>query len=302
MSACPDVSDEYGNISAAIIKTARKTYPKISPILFVGINWGGMDLARISLSFSLPAYLYLTLCFAKRGLGEVGFGGAGSRIDENSKTLLCVARLSPEKDHLMLIEAAATVVAAGVDLRLVLVGDGPMRPIIEQRIKELRLNGRVEITGWLSEQKVRWHILAARAMVLPSCAEGLPVSIMEAMALGRPVISTHVAGIPELITHGQTGWLVPAGDTQQLVDAIREAMLTPIHTLRTMGAKARDHVRKRHCLQKEVSKLEAALLKHARTDGRSILTCPQTQTQTARSCTRRGIIPRVPATMENPDV
>ena len=83
-------------------------------------------------------------------------------------------------------------------------------------IARYELQNVVRITGWISSDQVREEILAARALVLPSFAEGLPVVIMEAMALRRPVISTYVAGIPELIHPGEHGWLVPAGDVEAL--------------------------------------------------------------------------------------
>ncbi len=95
---------------------------------------------------------------------------------------------------------------------MVLVGDGEMRREIEALIERCGLRNSVRITGWLSSERVREEILASRAMVLPSFAEGLPVVIMEAMALRRPVLSTYIAGIPELVRPGETGWLVPAGD------------------------------------------------------------------------------------------
>ena len=99
----------------------------------------------------------------------------------------------------------------GHDFELVIVGDGPLRGAIEQRIERFSLGTRVRITGFLSNRGVRQELLAARALVLPSFAEGLPVAIMEALALGRPVISTYIAGIPELVQPGVNGWLVPPG-------------------------------------------------------------------------------------------
>ena len=82
---------------------------------------------------------------------------------------------------------------------------------------------------------MREEIEKARALVLPSFAEGLPVVIMEAMALGRPVVSTTVAGIPELVTPGETGWLVPAGDVAALAQAISEVLSLAPEALAAMG-------------------------------------------------------------------
>src|SRR5690606_13080482 len=114
-------------------------------------------------------------------------------ITEASRTLVSVGRLSAQKGQMILLEAFARIVADGEAGRLVLAGDGELRPSIERRIDELGLRDHVEITGWINGDEVRQRLLASRGMVLPSFAEGLPVVIMEAFALGRPVISTYVA-------------------------------------------------------------------------------------------------------------
>ncbi len=95
----------------------------------------------------------------------------------------------------------------GVELELVLAGDGEMRSEIETLISHHGLRDRVRITGWISGEQVRNELLACRALVLPSFAEGLPVVIMEAMSLRRPILSTYVAGIPELVRPPESGWL-----------------------------------------------------------------------------------------------
>src|SRR6202043_2778642 len=94
----------------------------------------------------------------------------------------------------------------GEPFQLVLVGDGPLRTQIEALARDRGLTGQLRITGWKSGLEVTQEILAARALVLPSFAEGLPVVLMEALALQRPVISTYVAGIPELVIAGENGW------------------------------------------------------------------------------------------------
>jgi glycosyltransferase involved in cell wall biosynthesis len=84
----------------------------------------------------------------------------------------------------------------------------------------------------------------------------MPVVIMEALAMGRPVISTYVAGIPELVQPGKTGWLVPAGDEVALTEVMREALATPVEHLASMGAEGRDHIIKHHDTLKEAVKLK----------------------------------------------
>ena len=184
-------------------------------------------------------------------------------IDKDSRVLVCVGRLCEQKGQLLLIDAFAPVAKVQPSARLVLAGDGPMRPAIERRIEELGLQDRVDITGWLTESQVRDQLIGARALVLPSFAEGLPVVIMEAMALGRPVIATYVAGIPELLVHKRTGWLVPAGHSRALTKAMRQALTSPIETLHTMGKRGRQRVLKLHDVRREAAKLEKLFMRYA---------------------------------------
>jgi colanic acid/amylovoran biosynthesis glycosyltransferase len=100
-------------------------------------------------------------------------------------------------------------------------------------------------------------MIGARALVLPSFAEGLPVVIMEAMALRRPIISTFVAGIPELVTEGDHGWLVPAGDVEALAEAIHSCLKTTPDILEKMGCSAFDKVITSHDADNEAAKLSA---------------------------------------------
>src|SRR5207253_1637840 len=138
---------------------------------------------------------------------------------------------------------------------LVLAGDGEMRADIEALIARYQLQARLRILGWISGERVRDEILAARALVLPSFAEGLPVVIMETMALGRPVISTYVAGIPELVRGGKDGWLVPAGDMGALADAMQACLDAPVEMLARMGTSARQQAVTRHDIDSEAAKL-----------------------------------------------
>jgi len=146
------------------------------------------------------------------------------------------------------VEAVAKLAARGVALELVIAGDGEMRPQLEASIARHRLEGRVAITGWIGGEAVRDEILAARALVLPSFAEGLPVVLMEAMALRRAVISTYVAGIPELVRPGENGWLAPAGDLEALCGALEEAAACPVGTLERMGNAAFQRALARHSI------------------------------------------------------
>ncbi|MDR7092351.1 glycosyltransferase family 4 protein [Hydrogenophaga laconesensis] len=169
--------------------------------------------------------------------------------------LVCVGRLCEQKGQLLLLDAVRQLRDRGEDLHLVLAGDGEMRDELEQFISRHGLQSQVSITGWISSERVKQELQAARVMVLPSFAEGLPVVIMEAMALGRPVLTTSIAGIPELVRHGTDGWLVPAGDVGALVDMLSRALATDAATLQEMGTAARARVRERHLIDTEAAKL-----------------------------------------------
>jgi glycosyltransferase involved in cell wall biosynthesis len=172
-----------------------------------------------------------------------------------TRRLVCVGRLAEQKGQLVLIEAVARLASEGLDFELILIGDGPMRGLIEERIVRHGLKNRVRLIGWAAGDRVRDEIVASRVMVLPSFAEGLPVVLMEALALGRPCISTYVAGIPELIEPGVCGWLVPAGAVEPLVSALRAALTAPRTELEKMGRAGADRVAERHDVRAEAARL-----------------------------------------------
>jgi len=169
--------------------------------------------------------------------------------------LVCVGRLCEQKGQPVLLQAVQLLLKRGVHLELVLAGDGEMRGDIDALIHEYGLDENVRITGWISGEQVQRELQAARALVLPSFAEGLPVVIMEAMALGRPVISTFVAGIPELVQAGTNGWLVPAGDVIALADAMQACLESPTDRLDAMGLNGHRLVLQHHDVNVEAAKL-----------------------------------------------
>src|SRR5579875_575972 len=183
------------------------------------------------------------------------FAEAYSVVPADSVRLVCVGRLSEEKGQILLVKAVAALRQEGRRFELVLVGDGEHREPIERLIAERGLSGVVTITGWAAAADVRREILAARALVLPSFAEGLPIVLIEAMLLARPVLSTYVGGIPELVVDGKTGWLFPAGSEADIVRAIRACLDAPIETLRAMGAAGRERALRLHRLQDQASTL-----------------------------------------------
>ncbi len=169
--------------------------------------------------------------------------------------LVCVGRLCEQKGQLLLVHAVSRLMLSGIDVQLVLAGDGEMRGEIEALLRQSALQHCVHITGWISSEQVREQILAARALILPSFAEGLPVVIMEAMALRRPVLSTYVAGIPELVRPGEGGWLIPAGDIEALTEALKQVLAAPREELERMGVLAHARVLRDHSIDTEAARL-----------------------------------------------
>ncbi len=177
------------------------------------------------------------------GVDRAFFEGATDPPD--NATLCCVARLGPQKGLHILIEAVALVAPERPDLRVVIVGDGPLREQLEAQANALGVANNIHFAGVAGGEAVRQHLLDARAFVLQSFAEGLPVVLMEALALRRPVITTWVAGIPELVD-GEVGWLCPPGDANALANAIRAALDMPVARLAAMGDAGRARVLAAH--------------------------------------------------------
>lgn len=141
-------------------------------------------------------------------------------------TIICVARLKTVKGHRYLIEACAHLRDQGVNFRCLLVGDGETRAEIEAQIRQSNLTDHITLLGFQPRHRICELLAEADVMVLPSIVtnngakEGIPVALMEALAVGLPAISTAISGIPELIEDGKTGLLVPQYDGQALAEAI----------------------------------------------------------------------------------
>lgn len=175
---------------------------------------------------------------------------------------LCVARLSAQKGLPLLLEAVARV-AATRPVLLEIMGGGEDRAIIEAQIERLGLGDIVTLHGWAAPAAIREGLAASRALVLPSFAEGLPVVLMEAMALRVPVIATAIAGVPELVD-AQVGWLVPSGSVQALAEALDAALDAWPEELAAMGEHARKRVMERHDPERSAARMADLLRPLAR--------------------------------------
>ncbi len=170
-------------------------------------------------------------------------------------TLLCVGRLCPQKGQVDIAPAVARIRSLYPGIRVLLVGDGEDRPAVERAIVEAGVAEHVHLLGWRSNDEVRRLIVEARALLLPSRAEGLPIVLMEALALCRPVATTPVAGFTELVDEG-CGWLFPSGDVGAIADAMASVLDCPPERLAALGREGRARVVARH----DVDRLAAGLL------------------------------------------
>src|SRR5262249_48333734 len=153
------------------------------------------------------------------GVDCEAFRDEGRRAYEPGRLhLVTVARLNPMKGHRHALAAMRAALDSGADLRYTIAGEGPHRGEIEADAKRLGLDGRVDMAGTLGEEAVRDLLQRADAFVLPSVGlgEAAPVSVMEAMACGLPVVSSVIGGTPDMITSGEDGILVRQGDEQGL--------------------------------------------------------------------------------------
>ncbi len=146
------------------------------------------------------------------------------RLANSLPEILCVGRLTSAKGQHILLNAARTLKEDGVQFRLTFIGEGEDRRSLEEQVRRFQLEEEVTFTGALGQDRVMEYYRKADMFVLPSFAEGVPVVLMEAMALEIPVISTRITGIPELIEHNKTGLLVTPGSSVELADAMKSVL------------------------------------------------------------------------------
>ncbi len=156
--------------------------------------------------------------------------------DGRDVVITTIGRLSPEKGTADMLSAFRTLVAQGLPVRLVLAGDGPLRPSLEAQAQEWGIADRVTFTGLFDD--LAPIMLTTHIVAHPTLNDGRSVSVLEAMAWGRPVVATAIGGVAELLTHGKTGLLVPAGEPDALAAALR-SLVTDAALRRSLGSAAR---------------------------------------------------------------
>jgi glycosyltransferase involved in cell wall biosynthesis len=175
-------------------------------------------------------------------------------VEPAGAMLLCIGRLCPQKGQVDIPAAVAAMLPDHPQAQILLVGDGEDRGAVERAVAEAGVADHVRLLGWRDNAEVRRLIGDARALILPSRAEGLPIVLMEALALGRPVVTTPVAGIAELVDEG-CGWLVTPGDVAGLAQAMAEALACSPERLAALGLEGRRRVVARHDVDRSAGQL-----------------------------------------------
>lgn len=146
--------------------------------------------------------------------------GRDSRVEEGVR-LLFTGRLVEQKGLEFLLESLAMVrKRSSTPFHLQVLGDGPLRERMQQRMESLELGGSVSFEGWVSQERVLQVLRGGDVFVLPSLTEGMPLGILQAMACGLPIVATQVPGSEELVRSGENGFLVPPGETEALADSL----------------------------------------------------------------------------------
>jgi glycosyltransferase involved in cell wall biosynthesis len=171
----------------------------------------------------------------------------------NTKIVGTAGRLVPVKGIVHLIHAIHLLRSRIPDVRLEIAGSGPEEPALRRVVQQLGLNDRVTFLGWqtdLAPLFERWDVFA-----MPSIEEAFGIAALEAMAAGLPVVATNVGGVPELVEHGKTGWLVPPGDPVALSERLTALLVDP-QQQRLMGAAGRRRAEEKFSQRRMVSEVE----------------------------------------------
>jgi glycosyltransferase involved in cell wall biosynthesis len=193
---------------------------------------------------------------------------AFTRAGRGEQHIVSVGRLDEIKGFAVLVEACARLKADGIAFGCTIIGEGEQRPLLERLIAAHGLSGQVRLAGLQGQAEVRRQVQEATLFALPSVRDrlgnmdGIPVALMEAMALGTPVVTTRLSGIPELVEHRVSGWLCAPGDAAELAEGLRSLLADPALRDR-LADNARAKIERDFDCGKEADKL-AALLRQER--------------------------------------
>jgi glycosyltransferase involved in cell wall biosynthesis len=232
------VVNRYSDLVIAVSKAIKKDVLEQERLQTskIKVVYNGIDMEKYG--------IHIDTAEKKRSLG----------LDPNARAVGVIANLHEYKGHRSLIEAAHLVTKSFPAVQFVLVGDGPMRPEIEAMIASLGLSRHVFLLG--RREDVSGILASVDVYVHPSFQEGFSYAILEAMAAGKPVIAAAVGGNPEAVVHGETGFLVPPGNTHQLAEAILWLVNRPTEAFQ-LGAAGRRRVAERFEISAMVREYES---------------------------------------------
>jgi glycosyltransferase involved in cell wall biosynthesis len=238
-----EFADFYGECSPAARRLVRAVLARASLVLALSEAW------RTTLQQISPRARIEVL------MNAVPLPPADGRPAPGPQpTLLFFGEIARHKGVFELARAFAQVANELPELRLLYAGTGSGVEETRRLVEQFGLGGRVEFTGWLQAERKQATLAGATMFVLPSFVEGMPMALLEAMSFGLPVIATPVGGVPEIVTHGLDGLLVPAGDIDALAAAITRLASDPELRAR-LGRAARETVAKRFSLDSAVEQL-----------------------------------------------
>ncbi len=188
--------------------------------------------------------------------------------EDGAPRFLAIGRLVPKKGFDSLVRAVRILADDGLDVHVTILGDGPERGRLEALVAELDVAGAVELPGSVDNQAVFAQVSRCRALVAPSVRDaegnidGIPNVILEAMSMARPIVGSDLSGIPEVVTTGETGVLVPPGDAAAVAAAMGEIAEDPDHA-GAMGSRGRALVEERFDVARNMRR-QLAILDQAR--------------------------------------
>ena len=182
-------------------------------------------------------------------------------------TVAFLSRMEANKGSFELIDAAEALCERHPDLRFLLMGGGTVFPEIEERVQRSPHAERIELTGWVEREDGLNRLRSCSAFVLPTYWEGLPNSVLEAMALGLPIVTTPVGAIPDAVFDGDNGYLVPPQDTEALTEALDRLISNPARAAE-MGARSRQIMQEQFTVDAMWPRYADALARACRQAGR----------------------------------
>jgi len=208
---------------------------------------------RSQLMRLLPHEMWSKLDIVRCGIDSAKFSprpDPGNGIPE----ILCVGRLVPAKGQHILLSACGILKMRDIPFSLTFVGDGEDRPSLENLARQLEIEKEITFTGAVGQDEVLQYYSRADVFAIASFAEGVPVVLMEAMAMEIASLSTNITGIPELIDHLENGFLTLPSDVDGLADALQELLMNR-ELRRSIGVKGREKVMKQYDLTVNCQKM-----------------------------------------------